>query len=275
MLSAYLPDALDVPPEQALLVVDMKGYSQIPEADMAPTRADLDMILDTVLEQSKISDARRLETAVKDRGDGAIFVLPSRHAARLVDPFLTYLGHALGNREQSRLDSAPVIQLRASVHVGPLEPPDHRGGAANDACRLVDSDAARQAMAAAEANRLLLAAAVSDTVFRHTVRAGRTRTLKQHQFHRATARVDNKPGFEETCWLFVPGLVPAVISPYLTGDGSVVAPGEQDQARQHRKKDKSAEELRAEVRPQQKGKASGKSRLVQVGRDYISGEEQS
>lgn len=269
---APLSDA-DVPPEHALLTVDMKEYSRLPEAKMAPTRTDLDDILATVFAQNGIGDVTSLSGAVKDRGDGAIFVLPARHAARLVDPLLTHLGQALERREQTRLASAPPIRLRASVHVGPLAPPDHRGDAANDACRLVDSDAARQAMAAAVDNGVLLAAVVSDTVFRRTVAAGRTSVLKEQHFHRATARVEGKPGFEETCWLFVPGLVPAVITPYLVEVSDAVPGDRQDQAAPHSPKDSTTDEGRDGVR--QKGKASGKARLVQVGRDYITGSEQS
>ncbi|MFE4621778.1 hypothetical protein [Streptomyces mirabilis] len=273
MPSLVPSDTSDVPPEHALLTVDMKEYSQLPEAKMAPARADLDDILATVFAQSGIGDVTSLSSAVKDRGDGAIFVLPARHAARLIDPLLTYLGQALERREQTRLASAPPIRLRASVHVGPLAPPDHRGDAVNDACRLVDSDAARQAMAAAVDNGVLLAAVVSDTVFRRTVAAGRASALKEHHFHRATARVEGKPGFEETCWLFVPGLVPAVITPYLAGGSDAVPAGRQDRAAQRSTRDSTSDEDRKGVR--QKGKASGKARLVQVGRDYITGPEQS
>ncbi|MGW4759414.1 hypothetical protein [Streptomyces chartreusis] len=274
--SVFVPDADDVPQEHALLVVDMKDYSQIPEAKMAPTRADLDDILSTVFAQCGISDAATLDSAVKDRGDGAIFVLPARHAARLVDPLLGHLRHALERREQTRLASSPTIRLRASVHVGPLEPPAHRGDAANDACRLVDSDAARRAMAAAVDHGLYLAAAVSDTVFGRTVRAGRTKTLEPHHFQRATARVEGKAGFEETCWLFVPGLVPAVISPYLTADDGPTPPsGTDGAADQADVKDARSGEGATTPPVRQKGRASGKARLVQVGRDYITGPEQS
>ncbi|MEV8597614.1 hypothetical protein [Streptomyces sp. NPDC052012] len=273
MAALVPPDAVDVPPELALLVVDMKEYSQIPEAKMAPTRADLDDILATVFAQSGIGEVTTLESAVKDRGDGAIFVLPARHAARLVDPFLVHLSQALDRHEQNRLASAPPIRLRASVHVGPLEPPDHRGDAANDACRLVDSDAARQALAAAVDHGVPLSAAVSDTVFRRTVRAGRTPALREQHFQRSTARVDNKPCFEETCWLFVPGLVPAVVSPYLTDGDGAKPPGPPDHTAQRGATNARSDGRQDGVR--QRGKASGKARLVQVGRDYITGAEQS
>ncbi|MFD6279482.1 hypothetical protein ACFWFI_28535 [Streptomyces sp. NPDC060209] len=266
-------DAVDVPEEHALLVVDMKEYSQIPEARMASTRSDLDDILATVFAQCMIGEITMLENAVKDRGDGAIFVLPARHAARLVDPFLTHLSRALERHGRTRLASAPPIRLRASVHTGPLDPPDHRGDAVNDACRLVDSDAARSAMAAAVAHHVPLAAAISDTVLRRTVRAGRTPSLGEHSFQRATALVDGKPDFQETCWLFVPTLAPAVISPYLATNRDAAADGPQRQpapAAMRAPRDGHQDSVR------QKGKASGTARLVQVGRDYIaSPEEQS
>lgn len=275
MHSAFVPDADDVPPDHALLVVDMKDYSQIPEAKMAPTRADLDDILSTVLAQCGIADAARLDTAVKDRGDGAIFVLPARHAARLVDPLLGRLGQALERREQTRLASSPTIRLRASVHVGPLEPPAHRGDAANDACRLVDSDAVRAAMTAAIDHGLYLAAAVSGPVFSRAVRAGRTKSLSADHFQQATARVDGKDGFQETCWLHVPGLVPSVISPYLAVEQDTTTSSDAGRRATHHESAKTqAGEIAAASPVQQKGKASGKARLVQVGRDYVTGTEQ-
>ncbi|MFB8183388.1 hypothetical protein ACFC8N_46985 [Streptomyces sp. NPDC055966] len=254
------------------MTVDMKEYSQLPEAKMAPARADLDSMLTTVFAQCGVGDAMLLG-AVKDRGDGAIFVLPARHAARLIDPFLVHLGQALMRREQTRLVSTPTIRLRASVHVGPLAPPDHRGDAANDACRLVDSDAARRAMTAAVDHGVLLAAVVSDTVFGRTVAAGRTPALQEQHFHRATARVEGKPSFEQTCWLFVPGLVTSVLAPYLTQDSSALTDDRPRQAAQRTPKDTSANESIGAVR--QKGRASGKARLIQVGRDYIPSQEQS
>jgi hypothetical protein len=272
MPSLVPSDVTDVPPEHALLTVDMKEYSKLPEAKMAPARADLDSILTTVLAQCGIGEATLLG-AVKDRGDGAIFVVPAQHAARLIDPLLIYLAQALERREQTRLASAPTIRLRASVHVGPLAPPEYRGDAANDACRLVDSDAARRAMTAAVDHGVLLAAVVSDTVFGRTIAADRTSALKEQHFHRATARVADKPGFEQTCWLFVPGLVPSVLAPYLTQNSGPVPDGRPSQAAQHSTKATTANENSGTVR--QTGKASGKARLIQVGRDYIPSQEQS
>ncbi|MFI9359353.1 hypothetical protein [Streptomyces lydicus] len=112
-----------------------------------------------------------------------------------------------------------------------------------------------------------------DTVFGRTVAAGRTPALKEQHFHRATARVEGKPGFEQTCWLFVPGLVPSVLAPYLAQDSEAVPDGRPSQAAERSTKDTTSNESSGAVR--QKGKASGKARLIQVGRDYITSQEQS
>jgi hypothetical protein len=269
--SALFPDADDVPEEHTLFVVDMKEYSKIPEAKMSSTRAEVDKIPFTVLAQCGMREIETLDDAVKDRGDGAIFVLPARHVARLVDPLLGHLGQALERRERSRPADAPSIRLRASVHVGPLEPPRHDGDAVNYACRLVDSDAARAAMAAAVDHELMLAAAVSGTAFDRSVRAGRTRTLQPRHFLSATALVKNKPGFQETCRLHVPGLVPTVIAPYLTADEDAAPTDANDPVARADPGRKQGGQETGGVR--QKGKASGRARLIQVGRDYVTGPE--
>ncbi|MGW7359972.1 hypothetical protein ACWGI0_25910 [Streptomyces sp. NPDC054802] len=270
MEAALDPDGFDVPPEHAVLVVDMMRYSQIPEAKMAVVRSDLDDILSTEFTESRLPDPRYLGEAYKDTGDGAIIVLPAQHLARLVDPLLTHLNAALHRYDMQRLASSPAIRLRASVHVGPLEP-GHRGDAINDACRLVDSTVVRQAMTTAVDNSSFLAAALSETVYRRTVHAGRTPNLHEHQFLTGTARVEGKAGFEEACRLLVPGVAPAVIEAYLAKTDERPASPSQNSAQED--PDQRRSEVHRDVR--QKGKASGKARIVQVGGNYIAGPERS
>jgi len=211
----------DVPPEQAVMVIDMKGYSRLPETQMAPVRSDLDSILETVFAQSGLPAPHTLDSGYKDAGDGVILILPPRHAARLVDPLLGNLSAALQRYEGIRMAAAPVIRLRAAVHIGPLSVPDHRGSAINDACRLVNSDAAYQAVAAATENGLFLAAVLSEPVYQRSVQAGRTRAeLTERHFLSVTARVADKPGFEAPCRLLVPGLPADSLRGYLPDAGS-------------------------------------------------------
>ncbi|MET7614928.1 hypothetical protein ABZX97_28025, partial [Streptomyces seoulensis] len=206
--------------------------------------------------------------AVMDRGDGAVLVLPARHTARLVDPLLGYLEQGLRQRERSRRVGAPVIRLRVGIHVGPLEPPHHDGDAVNYACRFVDSDVTRGAMAAATDHGLMLAAAVSATAFDRSVRAGRAHALEPHHFLSATALVRNKPGFQETCWLHVPGLVPSVIASYVMTDEETAPVAGGNPA--VRPEPGGSQNSSTTGSVHQKARASGGAQVTQVGRDYIA-----
>ncbi|WP_256077070.1 hypothetical protein [Streptomyces sp. BpilaLS-43] len=207
----------------------MQGYSQIPEAKMAPVRSDLDDVLTNVLAHIGLQDPRDQPGAFKDTGDGAIFVMPPKDLARLIDPLLEHVHSALARYDRERLASAPPIRLRAAVHVGPLSLPDHRGNAINEVCRLLDSQVVRAGLTVAQEYRGgFLAAVVSEAAFVRTVRAGRTPDLDEEHFLRATARVPGK-AFEEPCWLFVPQMTPRALASLVNpeppeGGGGAVAP---------------------------------------------------
>ncbi|MFD8600085.1 hypothetical protein ACFV1L_34300 [Kitasatospora sp. NPDC059646] len=206
----------DVPPEQAVVVIDMKSYSRLPEVQMAPVRASLDRLLEAVFVQSGLPAPHTLKAGHKDAGDGVILVLPPRHVARLVDPMLGNLSAALQRYEGIRADSDPTICLRVAVNVGPLDLPGYRGDAINNACRLVNSDVAYQAVEAAVDNGLFLATVLSEAVYQRSVPAGRTRSdLTDRQFLSATAKVFGKPDFEAPCRLFVPGMSANSLCGYL------------------------------------------------------------
>ncbi|MGW0547729.1 hypothetical protein [Streptomyces altiplanensis] len=190
---------------------------------MASVRSDLDLVLATVLVQSGLKPPRADDPTFKDMGDGAIFVLPAGDVARLVDPLLGHLHSALTRYDRERLAASPPLRLRVAVHVGPLSQSDHRGDAINDVCRLLNSTALRTALSAAGEHDGFLAAAVSDPVFRRTVRAGRTTELSESQFLATMAYVQDKPDFAEPCHLYVPRLVPQLLAPYLSTIASSLA----------------------------------------------------
>ncbi|MEU8348721.1 hypothetical protein [Streptomyces sp. NPDC048845] len=209
-------DLLDVPAELALVSIDMEKYSQIPESGMTAARCDVDDIVATVLAECQLPAPQNLPGGYKDNGDGVILLFPPSFLARLVDPLLGRLNAALVRYEQQRLASSPVLRLRASVHVGPLSLPDHRGNAINDTIRLLDSQATRQALSAAKESGAFLAVALSDIVYQRAVCAGRTPNLVPHHFLETIARVSDKPGFEQPCRIHVPGLTGPAVRPYLT-----------------------------------------------------------
>ncbi|MFF9706833.1 hypothetical protein ACF1FE_37775 [Streptomyces griseofuscus] len=216
-------EPLDVPAELALVALDMEKYSQIPEGKMAAARCDVDDIVATVLAECELPDPQALPGGYKDSGDGAILLFPPSVLARLVDPLLGRLNAALVRYERQRLASSPLLRLRASLHVGPLSLSNHRGKAINETARLLDSQAARQALSAAKDCGAFLAAAVSEVVYQRTVQAGRTPDLGPHHFLDAVARVSDKPGFEQSCRIHVPGLTGPAIRPYLA-DAAPPAP---------------------------------------------------
>ncbi|MFD3582874.1 hypothetical protein [Streptomyces sp. NPDC058683] len=208
-------EPLDVPAEVALVAIDMEKYSQISEAKMAAARCDVDDIVATVLADCGLPDPQELPGGYKDSGDGAILLFSPAMLTRLVDPLMGQLNAALTRYERQRLASSPILRLRASVHVGPLSLPDHRGDAINDTARLLDCQAIRQALSAAKDSGAFLAAALSEIVYQRTVRAGRTPDLGPHHFLEATARVSGKSGFEQPCRIHVPGLTGTAVRPYL------------------------------------------------------------
>ncbi|MEU7166974.1 hypothetical protein AB0A70_20400 [Streptomyces morookaense] len=211
-------DVRDIPPEQALFVLDMKGYSQIRECRMSPVRGDLDDILAHVFAESGLAEDWAEGEPYKDTGDGAIFVLPTTRMWRLVDPLLSNLDQALARYDRDRLARTPTIRLRASVHLGPLTTDDNRGNAINDACRLVNSDVAYAAMEAAIEHDAYVAAVVSHVAFNRTVGAGRSERLSEGQFLSTTAKVTNKPSFNEVAHAHVPGVSPVSIATHLASE---------------------------------------------------------
>ncbi|MGW8376916.1 hypothetical protein [Streptomyces sp. ODS28] len=260
------PRGFDVPPEQALLVLDMQDYSKIPEAKMAPARSDVDDILECVLSHAGLGLPEESEGAYKDTGDGAILVFAPHVLPRLVDPVLAELNAALRRYERQRLVGAPTIRLRASVHVGPLTLPDRRGDAINDACRLISSRTVYQGLWAAGVNGAFLAAVLSETAYRRTVAAGRTPELGTHHFLATRARVEGKPDFAEPCWLHVPGLLAAGLRSFLPEES------EADEPSPAQKEPPGAGGGGSGGGVQQKAKASGKGQVLQVGGNYTTGE---
>ncbi|MFE0681223.1 hypothetical protein ACFW17_10500 [Streptomyces sp. NPDC058961] len=216
-------ELLDVPAELALVAIDMEKYSHIPEAKMAAARCDVDDIVTTVLAECQLPDPQELPGGYKDSGDGAILLFPPSVLARLVDPLLGRLNAALVRYERQRLASSPVLRLRASVHVGPLSLPGHRGDAINDTVRLLNSQANRQALSAARDSGGFLTVALSEIVHQRTVHAGRMQDLGPHHFLEAIARVSDKPGFEQPCRIHVPGLTGPAVRPYVTDTASPTA----------------------------------------------------
>ncbi|WP_338930849.1 hypothetical protein WEB32_04615 [Streptomyces netropsis] len=203
-----LDDSRDLPDFQALVVFDMKGYSKVPSHQMPAMRDALDNMLATAFAESGLGYEWEQRPYWSDTGDGCILALPVRRMWRLVDPLPEVLDGVLARYDRERFAATPGIRVRMSVHVGPL-PDSYRGDPINDACRLIDSDAARDAVDRARELGSYVALVISDAVFQAVVRAQRTTRLADHDFLPTQAQVGNK--YSEAAWVHVPRRSPAAL----------------------------------------------------------------
>ncbi|MFE4599894.1 hypothetical protein ACFRKE_03475 [Kitasatospora indigofera] len=209
MILANLEASNDLPPDVAILVVDIVGYSKVPETAMPALREALDGALaETFGRVGLAADWAELNRG-RDTGDGWIRIVPASKVTRLVDPGIAFLEEALHRYDGRRRASDPVLRTRLSVHLGPLSI-DYRGDAINDACRLVDSEAVRSAATAAASHNSFTASIISDEVHRRVVAAGRTSFLAERDFLEVSANVPNKQ-FSKTAWVHVPRLSPEIL----------------------------------------------------------------
>ncbi|MFD7662705.1 hypothetical protein [Streptomyces sp. NPDC059788] len=194
-------DVRDIPDYQALVVFDMKGYSKVPSPYMETTRDELDNMLATAFVESGLGEEWKHCAYWNDRGDGCILAMPVRRMWRLVEPLPEILDSVLARYDRERFASVPEIRVRMSVHLGPVSE-KYRGDPINDACRLIDSDAARDAVAKAEQLGSYVALVISEAVFQAVVRAGRTTRLTELDFLSTRAEVKDK--YSEPAWVHVP-----------------------------------------------------------------------
>ncbi|MFI7099410.1 hypothetical protein ACIBK8_08635 [Streptomyces sp. NPDC050161] len=209
MAAQLQDDVRDIPDYQALVVFDMKGYSKVPSPYMQSTRDEFDNMLATAFVESGLGDEWQHCAYWNDRGDGCILAMPIRRMWRLVEPLPEILDGVLARYDRERFASMPEIRVRMSVHLGPVSE-SYRGDPINDACRLIDSDAARDAVAKAEQLGSYVALVISEAVFQAVVRARRTTRLTELDFLPTRAEVKDK--YSEPAWVHVPRRSPSALS---------------------------------------------------------------
>ncbi|MFV2216504.1 cyclic nucleotide-binding domain-containing protein [Actinomadura sp. LOL_016] len=154
----------------SVLVTDITGFSS-PRRTDADRRVVVDAMyerLDAAFAASGIDFSRLYQ---EDRGDGALVVVPpTLPTERVVDPMLAHLAAAL-RRHNRRAADATRLQLRAALHVGPVQRGDRgvSGIAIITARRLVDAPAVKRRVAETGAD---LAFVASDFVYDSVIRSG-------------------------------------------------------------------------------------------------------
>ncbi|TDC62482.1 cyclic nucleotide-binding domain-containing protein [Actinomadura sp. GC306] len=150
-----------------VLITDITGFSSPArtDADRRDVLATMYRLLDEAFAASGLvlSDLYQ-----EDRGDGALIVIPpTTPTEAVVDPMLAHLAAAL-RRHNRRAAEATRMQLRAALHVGPVQrgPRGVSGISIITTRRMVDAPAVKKRVAETGAD---LAFVVSDFVFENVI----------------------------------------------------------------------------------------------------------
>jgi hypothetical protein len=178
------------------LAHDASGYSELDGARQQRAQADIRGVIGRAAELAGLH--RDLWTC-QPRGDGELAVLPSSESELvLLDDYVRHLTHQLRVHNADRYPGRH-LRLRVAIHhgAGVGAALGVAGAGPVEVCRLLDSQQARDALAASAGDLVVI---VSETVFRVSVAPGHT-TVDPGLFRRV--RVSNH-GFEEWAYLHVP-----------------------------------------------------------------------
>jgi hypothetical protein len=169
----------------AILVVDIEGFGKRRNPVQQLLRTRLYDIVKDALTESGVTDLDAVPCS--DQGDGAFWLLPTAISkVSLTGPFIGDLNARLAEHARVCRPEA-ALRLRVALHAGEVGRDEHGwvGADLNAACRLVDLDALRIALASAPCSDLALA--ISETWYAAVV---------QHDY----------PGTERGSFLQVPFL---------------------------------------------------------------------
>ncbi|WP_199742513.1 hypothetical protein [Streptomyces triticirhizae] len=202
-----------------IVVVDIEGFGRRPNPVQSWLRARLRQLLRDAFEGAGI-DAEA-GPAPEDRGDGAFLLLPGTVPKEdVTGPFVERLREGL--RSHARTSGGEGrLRMRVALHGGEVAHDGHGwvGADLNTACRMVDHQPLRDALAAVPEAELVVA--VSDEWHRKVV-SHHHPGIDAAEYR--PVRFDAKEIANETIWVRVPG---HAWSPGATGAaGPVPAPGE-------------------------------------------------
>lgn len=194
----------DLPPYRAVLIVDIKGFSDNPSVHQSELNAEIEPLLESAFRIAKLESIWRERKFAKHTGDGYVVGLLPEHLPHLLHPLLDQLQIVLARRYQHQQVRQPMLRMRASVHLGPLmdigASNDGVGKAMTDAHRLVDSNALRKLLDASHEAVTFLVVVVSERVYEDVVQARYT-ALHPSQFTEFVAKVK---GFTAKAYAYVP-----------------------------------------------------------------------
>jgi hypothetical protein len=178
------------------LAHDASGYSGLDGARQQRAQADIRGVLGRAAE---LAGLHRDMWTCQPRGDGELAVLPPYESELvLLDEYVRHLTHQLRVHNADRLPGRH-LRLRVAIHhgAGVGAALGVAGAGPVEVCRLLDSQQARDALAASEGDLVVI---VSETVFLVSVAPGHT-TIDPGLFRRVWV---SNHGFEGWAYLHVP-----------------------------------------------------------------------
>lgn len=200
--------SVDLPPYRAIMAIDAKGFTAEPGSAHEAISGLIPRLVGDVFAEAELEGPWNRPDFFGPSGDGFAVGLPTEILPYLVDPVPRMLQTRLAAHNRSLRYGQARLQLRMSLHVGPLpaDPADPyltgNGTARNDTHRLLDSRPVKAMLAAASPETTFLACILSDRVFTDVVAEGYAGRHPDH-FLEVAATVDGKP-FAQRAWLLVP-----------------------------------------------------------------------
>jgi hypothetical protein len=200
------------PTSRFVVVVDIENFSQRSDPVQRSLRREMYEVLKTAVDDAHLAWA---DFHPQDRGDGVIMLVEGH-----VSP-VSLGGELIRALESGLAEKAAMynpdhqMRLRVALHQGLASPDDEgwSGDAINTACRLVDAQPLRDALA--QARRAHVALIASDSFFQSVIRPGH-RSVDPSTFTTVTLTAKNLIDF--TAWIQVPGypMPPALPRPKRT-----------------------------------------------------------
>ncbi|GAB3936294.1 hypothetical protein GCM10029976_047810 [Kribbella albertanoniae] len=211
-----------LPPYRAVLAVDARNFSPLNSAGQRAVNAGIQEVLAQTLATIGMEADWRHHTFGQHTGDGYVGGLDPILLPGLVGSFPEALSSALRGWRSDYLDD---LQLRVSVHVGPLDDTGI-GDPMVHTHRLLDEDLLRKLLDRADPKVTNTAVIISDRVYEDVFRSGAStgKTVAGHYLQRI-AKVKT---FERPAWIHVPGLDWQLVDPALLETRPSSAPPEDD-----------------------------------------------
>ncbi|GLW54837.1 hypothetical protein [Kitasatospora phosalacinea] len=203
-------------PYRAVLAVDARNFGTLTSREMQQVNADIQRLLARALNSINVSAHWEYRSFGQHTGDGYVAGVDPEILPALVGCFPSALHEELTKRRAERPHERP-LQLRASIHVGPL-PSSGLGEPMVHTHRLLDDPVLRELLARANPEItntvVIISQRVHEDVFQSGCIGG---SALAGQFAPHLVKVK---AFEQPAWVHVPGIDWRLADPAVFGTGA-------------------------------------------------------